>query len=225
MVFRFVMFFMLSFVLAKAHAQEDTSAYHTELKAVKIFRPNSTYSFYLKRVQKLYPYALYAADVIHQLDDKIEILDKKRQIKKVSKETQKALFDEFDYMIRDLYASEGRLLMKLINRETGMTVNEIIGKYRGKLQSTIYSTMAKMFHQDLKIKYQPQGEDKLIEKIIQDIQAESVYFDPEYKEVTKQDFKQGMKVYRMDKKEARQKQRAEKMNKRKARKEEKRKKN
>jgi hypothetical protein len=106
-------------------------------------------------------------------------------------------------MIRDLYQSEGKLLMKLINRETGMTVDEIIRKYRNNFQAGIYNTMATLFSQDLKIKYDPKGEDKLIEKIIQDIKNESVFFDETYKKVTKEEYKEGMKVYRADKKESR----------------------
>lgn len=202
-----------------AQVEEDSLFYNEELGSVKIVRSNSTYAFYLKRVQKLYPYALYAAEIIHELDDEIATLDKKRHVKKTSKEKQKQLFDEFNYMIKDLYTSEGQLLMKLIYRETGMTVDEIIRTYRGKLQATVYTGMAKMFEQDLKITYDPKGKDRLIEKIIQDIQNEAVYFDPTYKKVTKSDYKEGMKTYRNDKKEARKKNKQLKKEKRKSKKE------
>ncbi len=193
-----------------AQEADDSLFYNTELSPVKIVRPNSTYAYYLKRVQKLYPYALYAAEVIHELDDELATLDKKRQVKKTSKEKQKQLFDEFNYMIKDLYTSEGQLLMKLIYRETNMTVDEIIRTYRGKLQATVFTGMAKLFEQDLKTTYDPNGKDRIIEKIIQDIQNETVYFDPAYKKVSKVDYKEGMKIYRNNKKEIRQAKRKQK---------------
>lgn len=183
---------------------EDSLNYYSEdLKPVLIVNPNSVYAYYLNRVRKLYPYALYAADVLHQLDTELATLNKKRLIRKESRETQKELFSEFNYMIRDLYRSEGKLLMKLINRETGMTVDEIIRKYRNNAQANIYTGMAKLFQQDLKIEYHPLKEDRLIEKIIQDIKQDKVYFDSTYVKVTKQDYKEGMKVYRAEKKESR----------------------
>lgn len=199
-----------------AQVEEDTTTFYgEELNTIKIHRANSTYNFYLKRVQKLYPYALYAAEVLQDLDNELAGLDKKRQIKKTSKEKQKELFDEFNYMVRDLYQSEGKLLMKLIHRETGMTVDAIIRKYRNNFQAGIYSTMASLFEQNLKTTYNPKGEDRLIEKIITDIQKESVYFDPTYKKVTKEDFKEGMKTYRTDKKENRKENRKHKRDERK----------
>ena len=219
----FLIVVSLVFCLSSVFAQDDeaildTNAYHTDLKPIKIFRPNSAYSRELKRVQKLYPYALYAASVLDSLNEQLAGMDKKRQERKTSRQTQKQLFDEFNFMIKDLYRSEGRLLMKLINRETGMTVAEIISKYRGKLQSTVYSTVAKMFDQDLNIKYDPTGKDKLTERVIQDIKNEAVYFDPTYKKVTKQDYKDGMVIYRADKKKSRQNHREKEKNARKRKK-------
>lgn len=190
---------------------EDSVYYSADLPSVKIVRPNSTYAFYLKRVQKLYPYALYASEVIFELDDDLAELNKKRHRKKTSKERQKQLFNEFNYMVKDLYTSEGQLLMKLIHRETGLTVDEIIRKYRGKLQASVYTTMAKMFTQDLKITYDAKGKDRLIEKIIRDIDAETVYFDPVYKKVSKEDYKISMKEYRAAKKERRKKKKKKKV--------------
>jgi len=215
---KLLIFIVTTFVMLLSNnstAQEDTSAYHTELNPVKIVRSNSAYAYELKRVQKLYPYALYAAEILHELDDELAAMDKKRQIKKTSKETQSKLFDEFNYMIKDLYRSEGKLLMKLIHRETGMTVDEIIRRYRGKLQATVYTGMAKMFEQDLTVRYDPSGKDKLTEKVIQDIQNEAVYFDPTYKKVTKEEYKEGMKEYRTSKKEIRQEKRERKKDERK----------
>lgn len=197
-----------------AQQEEDTLFFNSELPSVKIARPNSTYNFYLKRVRKLYPYALYAAEVLSELDEELITLNKKRELKKTSKEKQKQLFDEFNFMVRDLYQSEGKLLMKLIHREIGMTVSEIVLKYRGKIQATVFNTMASLFAQDLTVKYDPKGQDKLIEKIITDINHENVYFDPTYKKVTKQDYKEGMKTYRAEKKEVRKSKKADKKSKR-----------
>jgi hypothetical protein len=114
------------------------------------------------------------------------------------------LKDEFVFNIRDLYSSEGDLLMKLVYRETGMTVNQIIKKYRGGLQNSFYTGIAKLWGQNLNSTYDPTGDDWITEIVIQDIESGRISFNKEMKKMKKADYKESMAEYRQDKKDTKE---------------------
>ena len=62
--------------------------------------------------------------------------------------------------------SEGRILIKLIDRETGRTSYSIIRDFRGEFSAFFWQTIAKIFRNDLKSEYDPFGEDRLIEEVV-----------------------------------------------------------
>jgi hypothetical protein len=67
--------------------------------------------------------------------------------------------------------TQGRLLIKLIDRETQNTSYVLIKDYRGKLSAAFWQGIARIFGTNLKSEYDPEGEDALIESIIQEIDA------------------------------------------------------
>lgn len=140
----------------------------------------NTYNRMKRLVIKVYPYALHAADIIDEIDENAENISKRRKQNKFYKESYQQLRDDFKYFILDLYTSEGRMLMKLIHRETGMTVYDISSKYRGKQKAEMFNLMAKIWDQDLHIKFDPTtGDDKITEQVIQDIQSGLIPFNDE----------------------------------------------
>jgi hypothetical protein len=165
------------------------------------------YNYYLNQIRKVYPLALYAAKKIKEIDEELALIESKRKKKKVGKEANKELKIEFTYVVSDLYTSEGNMLMKLIHRETGMTVAEIIEKYRGKFKAELSDNLGKIWDQDLNLKYDPKKE-WILENVIKDIHKKKVAFDLEPKIVSKEEYKDGMKQYRIDKKEAKKAMRA-----------------
>ncbi len=146
-------------------------------------------------VVKVYPYALYAADVIDNIDSNAEKIDKRRKQNKFYRQAYQGLKDDFKYFILDLYTSEGKMLMKLIHRETGMTVYDISNKYRGKSKAEMFNLMAKIWDQDLTIQYDPTTEDdKIVEHVIRDIQSGTIAFDDAVVTVDKITFKEQRKI-------------------------------
>lgn len=148
----------------------------------------------LNRVRKVYPLALHAAFIIDSLEQVLAEEEKNRKKKKIAKETHKDLKDDFKFVLKDLYISEGVVLSKLIYRETGMTVAEIIEKYKSGLQSTLYSSLASFFEQDLDAKYDPDGEDFVLECVIRDIHAGKVDFDDHFNTMSKSEYKEKSKA-------------------------------
>jgi hypothetical protein len=67
--------------------------------------------------------------------------------------------------------AQGRLLIKLINRETQNTSYDLIKDYRGKITAAFWQGVARIFGTNLKEEYDPYGDDAVIERIIQEIEA------------------------------------------------------
>ncbi len=196
-----VWIFFLSFL--SMSQKRDTLQAVKLLDEVDIYRDQNAYWREVERVRKIYPYALHASELLAEFDLEMGIINSKRKKKKFSKASHKALKTDYNYVIRDMYRSEGVLLMKLIHRETGLTAAEIIQKYRGKWSSSLYHNLGKIWDQDLKVKYDPTGVDKLTERIVLEIENELLEFDRTAKMVDKAEFKENMKEYRQDVKDAR----------------------
>lgn len=185
-------------------AQEDTTQMKEQgLIPVHIDRRfDWKYKLLLDDVLKVYPLAIEAKNVIEQYDKDLEEIEKKRKQKKYLKESEKELKLNFEYTVKDLYVGEGKLLMKLIHRETGMTVDDILRKYKGGFSAGTTGAALKLFGHDTKIEYDPE-EDWIVEVIIQDIISGKIKTDLEPRQLTKQDYKDGMKEYRQDRSETR----------------------
>lgn len=166
------------------------------LDEVRIYKNQNAYRRELARVRKIYPYALHAAELLDQFDAELGTINSKRKKKKFSKESHQVLKNDYNYVLRDMYRSEGVLLMKLIHRETGLTAAEIIKKYRGKFSASIYKNLGKIWEQDLSVRYDPTGVDKLTESIVLEIENELIEFDRQAKILEKEEFKENMKEYR-----------------------------
>lgn len=150
----------------------------------------SLYNRMKKMVVKVYPYALHAADIIDEINMNSASIERRRKLNAYYKDSYKNLKENFKYFILDLYTSEGEMLMKLIHRETGMTVYDISSKYRGKKNAEMFNMMGKIWDQNLHVKFDPtNGNDKVAEQVIQDIQAGLVPFKDEIITVTKLEYR------------------------------------
>ncbi|MCH2230445.1 MAG: DUF4294 domain-containing protein [Crocinitomicaceae bacterium] len=207
-------------LLFGSKAQEDTTIVKEKDFEVMHVDKNfgRKYKSQLHQLKAVYPLALKAKQLIDDYEKDLEDLKKNRKKKKYSKEAHQHLKDEFTYNIRDLYQSEGDLLMKLIHRETGMTVHQIIKKYRGSFQSTMYNSMGKLWGHNLKDTYDAKGEDWITEVVIQDIESGRISFEKEMKKLDKNEYKDSMKSYRQNKKNGRKARRNNKKNNRKTKK-------
>ena len=117
--------------------------------------------------KKVYPYALQAKDIIREADSVLAVNDfSAQQREKYISQYQKQLFSKFEKPLRKMTIGQGKLLMKLIDRELGRTSFYIIKEYRGKLAAGFWQTVAKVFGNDLKKPYDRFGEDRMVEDLI-----------------------------------------------------------
>ena len=116
-----------------------------------------------------YPYAMRAGLVMNDINSKLATVTDRSERRKYIKTREKELKKEFTDPLTNLSIYQGKVLMKLINRETGNNCYEIIKEYKGGLTARFYQTVAFFFSSNLKQPYDAQGEDQEIEKIVQEV--------------------------------------------------------
>ena len=117
---------------------------------------------------KTYPYALAARNIIRKADKDIEDNDIKRLKRdRYINNVQDELFEMFEEPLRNLTVSQGALLMKLIDREIGKSSYMIIKDYKNGIAAKFWQGVAKLFGSDLKKPYDPEGEDRKIEELVE----------------------------------------------------------
>jgi len=121
------------------------------------------------RVKKVYPYAKLASERMNRIDSRIDSIDSKRKQRLYLKKLENFVYDEFSDELRKLSRSQGRILVKLLNRQTGLTAHKIVSEYRNKFRALIYNTAASFYSISLKDEFEPfiDYEDYLIEDILQ----------------------------------------------------------
>src|SRR5690606_167274 len=121
-----------------------------------------------RRTRKVYPYAKLTAERLVSMNERLNTLDKKSQRKKYIKTVQKYLEEEFTDDLKNMTRSEGRILVKLVHRQTGSSVYDLIKEFRSGWRAFRYNTTAGFFDISLKSTYDPfnNQEDFLIEDIL-----------------------------------------------------------
>lgn len=195
----------------KVFAQDTSFVYQQEFDEIKCM-PNyrSEYQRLLRKARKVYPLALYTKEVLDSLDVNLEQINKKRKQNKLVKQTHKDLKADFKFLLKDLYRSEGIMLAKLIYRETGMSIYDIISKYESESKASTFALIAQAWDQDLKMTYEPKERDYILERVIEDVNAGLVNFDFSVKLMDKTQYKLKRKEYVERRREARKKNRKRK---------------
>ncbi|MGE5419001.1 MAG: DUF4294 domain-containing protein [Chloroflexota bacterium] len=128
------------------------------------------YERLIYNLKKVYPYALIVRQRLNEVNVKMASMNSDKTRREYIKEFEKDVFAEFEDDIRDMTITQGRLLIKLIDRETQNTSYELIKDYRGGLTATFWQGIARIFGTNLKDEYDPFGEDALIEVLLQEIE-------------------------------------------------------
>jgi hypothetical protein len=119
-----------------------------------------------------YPYARTAGHLMNDINARIEKMTTKKERKKYIKSREKELRDQFGDPLSNLSVYQGKILMKLINRQTGNNCYEIVKEYRGGVTARLYQTVAFFFGSNLKQEWELTDKvDKQIENIVQEIDA------------------------------------------------------
>ena len=131
----------------------------------------SEYNRLRNAVYVTYPYARTAGVTLNDITHKLSGISSKKERKKIIKSREKELKDQFSDPLSNLSVYQGKVLMKLINRQTGNDCYEIIKEYRGSLTARMYQTVAFFFSSSLKQAYDVNNDktDRQIESIVNEI--------------------------------------------------------
>ena len=117
---------------------------------------------------KVYPYALVGKKMMAQVDSVIAAdVSKKSERNAYTHDVMFELFDIFAGDIKHMTISQGVVLMRLVDRECGIPPYDIIKEYRSGFSANFWQFIAKLFGQNLKKRYDPEGEDAKIEELVQ----------------------------------------------------------
>lgn len=126
-------------------------------------------------VYKVYPYAVTAADVLKDVDTYLARMDTKQERKAYLKTVEKDLNARFKGELTDLTITQGQILVKLINRQTGKNCFGIIKELKGGFSAVVWQSVALLFSNSLKKEYDPEDRDRDIELVVRELEANYYY--------------------------------------------------
>ncbi len=120
----------------------------------------------IRNVKIVYPYAKLGKRIFQELQCQLDTTPDKKTRNKLIKQKEKELLGQYEDELKRLSVSQGQILIKLVDRELHRTSYEILKEMRGSMSAFMWQQLARLFGSDLKTGYNPEGEDKMIEKII-----------------------------------------------------------
>jgi len=138
------------------------------------FRNKKQEQFYwrtVRDVKRALPYAKLVSSELVRVNILISKVEKEKDRKKYLAQYEKEVFNRYEKELRKLTINQGRLLLKLIDRETSSTSYDLIKSYRGNVSAFFWQGMARLFGSNLKSEYDAQGNDRIVERVIVLVEA------------------------------------------------------
>ena len=129
-------------------------------------REQLKYTKLVRDIKKTLPYARLCRKQINDIETTLRAMTNESEKSQYVKEAEKRLFAEFEKPLKNLTFNQGRLLIKLIDRETGNTSYDLIKDLKGGFSAFVWQSVARMFGSNLKSEYDADGEDSKIESVI-----------------------------------------------------------
>lgn len=181
----YIFIFLISFSGVKAQEQdssdflmglirENDTIIHKNIEEVRVFpqrkfknkRQRKRYTRYILKVKKVYPLAVRARELLVQYKPEYYALESQRDRRRLMKKLEKELLSEYKEELKTWSMSDGRILLKLINRETDRTPYSLIKDFRGDVSAVFWQGIARLFKNNLKSGYDAEEEDRILEEIV-----------------------------------------------------------
>lgn len=161
-------------IVVRARILDGDTVPQISLKEVEVFSlivPKSKkrkrkLTRYVKNVKKVYPYARLAGIQLRKYEHQLLLAENDKARRKLMKQAEKEINEQYGGDLKKLTFSQGKILIKLIDRETGESSFELVQELRGKFTAFWYHAFAKLWGYNLKVRYDPLGEDKQLEVIV-----------------------------------------------------------
>lgn len=150
-----------------------------DLPEVRVYERQDFEYLYLKRryrrlisnVKRAYPYARIAGVRLKELDNYLATLETEKERKAYVDQAEKDIMNQFEQEVKKLTVTQGIILVKLIDRETGQTSYQVIKDLKGGITAFFWQGIARLFGNNLKAEYDPEDTDRIIEDIVLGIEA------------------------------------------------------
>jgi hypothetical protein len=152
----------------------DDTLPNIKIKEVRVFsrkvfksnRQKRQFTRLVYNVKKAYPFSIVARNELSIMNDQLKNIQGNRAREKYIKEYQKQMFVRYEDDLRKLTITQGRILLKLVDREIGNTSYDLVKEYRGSFSAAFWQGIARLFGSNMKSEYDPKGEDAEIEEIV-----------------------------------------------------------
>jgi hypothetical protein len=141
-------------------SEEDREAYYEKLKNLEKLK---------KYVEKLYPLAKECSRIINEVNADLEKTQDPDKRKKYMKKLEKELFKKYEKPLKSMSPTQGKILVKLINRECGASAYKLIEEYKSSEAAVFWQLVGKIFTIDLKAEYD-RNKEQVLEAIIREIE-------------------------------------------------------
>ncbi len=160
--------------LAQALIEDGDTLIHVPLRSIiirppfkfKSRRQQRRYSRLVLYVKKVYPYSQIVSEQLNDIHTNLDNYKSKKEKSFYIKQKEKELKKQFEGQLRKLTFTQGRILIKLVDRETGHTTYEIVKELKGSLSAFFWQSVARLFGSNLKMEYDAKGDDRMIEDIV-----------------------------------------------------------
>ena len=134
----------------------------------KNYKEKVNYYTVKRKTLKVYPYAVLASERLDKLKNRLKLIDGRANKKRYTRLVEKYIEKELSAQLKKLTRTEGQILIKLIYRETGLTVYDLVKDLRNVFKAFSYSSLAKLFDISIKTEYNPKKikEDAIIEDVL-----------------------------------------------------------
>lgn len=135
----------------------------------RTFKTKKDYRQYQRMIRNLkvvYPYAKIAKNTLAEMDDQLKTLKTKREKEKYIDQAEKDIRFQFEKQLTHLTVTQGKMLIKLIDRETGRTSYELVKELKGNFSAGFWQAIARIFGSNLKSEFDSEGEDKILDELI-----------------------------------------------------------
>ncbi len=129
-------------------------------------RDMQRYRKLIRNVKRVYPYAKLAGSKFREIDATMATLKTEKQQKEYIKRMEAEILDQYEDELKKLTLTQGRILIKLIDRETGYTSYEVVKELQGTFKAFLWQALARLFGSSLKWTFDADGEDQLINEIM-----------------------------------------------------------
>ena len=135
----------------------------------RTFKTQKDYQQYqrmIRNIKIVYPYARIAKDKLNEMNEQLPLIKTKRERDIFIDRAEKDIRGQFEKKLTKLTVSQGKLLIKLIDRETGKTSYELVKELKGNFSAGFWQAIARVFGSNLKTEFDEDGDDKMLNELV-----------------------------------------------------------